>query len=57
MNKDSLKEKLASIEQQFNAASQSKADIEAEIFRLQGDYRTVNDLINQEPPKAKEIKK
>lgn len=45
MEKKSLEEKLVSIQQQFDAVSKTKSDAEAEMLRLQGDYRTIEGLI------------
>lgn len=56
MDKKSLEEKLTSIQQQFDAITKQKADQEAEAFRLQGEYRLTQELINNLKP-VKETKK
>lgn len=53
MDRAILEDKLQNLEKQFETLNQEKAqheksasDIEAELFRLQGDYRTLRDLLN-----------
>ena len=57
MERKSLEEKLVSIQQQFDAQTKVKLDAEAEIFRLQGDYRTVEELLSHIPVEVKKDKK
>lgn len=45
MDKAGLQEKLSSIEQQFNALAVERDNIGAEMFRLQGEYRLINELL------------
>lgn len=52
MDRATLEEKQKSLQTQFDTLNQQKADyqkqlgdIEAELFRLQGDYRTIEGLL------------
>lgn len=52
MEKSLLQEKLKTLEDKFTELNKAKADhekqaqdIEAELFRLQGDFRTIQDLL------------
>lgn len=47
MERKSLEEKLVSLQQQFDAMTKNKSDADAELYRLQGDYRTIQGLIEQ----------
>lgn len=54
MDKSVLEEKLKTLEGQFETLNKEKAnhekqasDIEAELFRLQGDFRTLQELLKQ----------
>lgn len=49
MDRETLEARKASIEQRFTELSKEKSDIEVELNRLQGDYRTVVDLIENLP--------
>jgi len=45
MNLKSLEDKKLAIETSFNELTQKKTDIDAELIRLQGEYRLVEELI------------
>lgn len=54
MDKEVLEGKLKALEGQFETLNKEKAnhekqaqDIEAELFRLQGDYRTLQNLLSE----------
>lgn len=59
MDSSELEKKLHALEERFKTVSAEKAehekivgDLEAELFRLQGDYRTIENLIKEasDPP-------
>lgn len=54
MDKQVLEGKIKALEGQFETLNKEKAnhekqasDIEAELFRLQGDFRTIQNLLNE----------
>lgn len=46
MDRDKLESRRAMIEKEFDAAVAQKDELDKEIFRFQGDYRTINSLLN-----------
>ena len=58
MDKKSLDEKLVSLQQQFDGLTKQKTEAEAEIFRLQGEYRAIQGIISTlDEPKQEETTK
>lgn len=62
MDRNLLEEKQRELENRFTELNKQKAeheksasDIEAELFRLQGDFRTVQDLLGKLPVEDVEI--
>lgn len=52
MNKVSLEEKRAQVEERFNQLSSDRDNINVELNRLQGEYRTLSGLIEELDEKA-----
>lgn len=51
MNTDSLKDKRAQVETKFNELAEQKRQLEEEMLKLQGEYRSLSALIEEEPKK------
>lgn len=47
MNRTALEEKLEQAEIRFNELSQNKIAIDAELYRVQGEHRKLQELIDE----------
>ena len=56
MNKESLLEKRAAVEQQFNELQQQQIKTNEELIRLQGEYRALTTLIDELPVEGEVVK-
>ena len=48
MNKESLISKRADVEAKFNVLQKQQTETTEELLKLQGEYRTLTELINSE---------
>lgn len=53
---DSLEARRLAIEQEFQKLGEQKTEIEREQYRLQGEYRVISDLMEQQKKEKKSKK-
>jgi hypothetical protein len=54
MNTESLKQKRSVAEAKFNELVEQKKQIDEELLKLQGEYRSLTSLIEESEPKPEE---